>query len=84
MKIFIEAIWPSFRLIGQGISIAGLSIPSMITFLLFWSMNILIIYKGMEAVKNFENWAAPLVLVMAAILLVWAVSKAGGLGPMLS
>jgi NCS1 family nucleobase:cation symporter-1 len=43
----------------------------------------LIIYRGMDAVRVFENWAAPLVLVMAAVLLIWAV-VAGGLGPMLT
>jgi NCS1 family nucleobase:cation symporter-1 len=64
--------------------IFGLSIPSMITFLMFWSLNILIIYKGMGAVKIFENWAAPLVLIMAAFLLIWVVNKAGGLGLMLA
>ena len=57
---------------------------SMITFLVFWSINILIIYKGMETVKVFENWAAPLVLVMATLLMIWVINKAGGLGPILS
>lgn len=37
----------------------------------------------MEAVKKFENWAAPIVLIMAAILLAWLVVKAKGLGSML-
>src|SRR5437899_2167625 len=39
---------------------------------------------GLIAVRIFENWAAPIVLVMAAILLLWAVGTAGGLGPMLA
>jgi NCS1 family nucleobase:cation symporter-1 len=46
-------------------------------------MHVVIIFYGMEAVKKFENWAAPIVLVMAAILLVWLVVKAKGLGSML-
>jgi NCS1 family nucleobase:cation symporter-1 len=62
----------------------GLTIPSMITFLIFWFLNIFIIYRGMTAVKVFENVAAPLVLIMAAILLLYVVIKAGGIGPMLS
>lgn len=37
----------------------------------------------MEAVKKFENWAAPSVLILAGILLVWLVVKAKGLGSML-
>ena len=58
--------------------------PSAFTFLLFWGLNIFIIYRGMNAVRVFENWAAPIVLVFAGALLAWAVSRAGGLGPMLT
>jgi NCS1 family nucleobase:cation symporter-1 len=61
-----------------------LSIPSAITFALFWALNIWIVYRGMNAIRVFENWAAPIVLVLAAALLAWAVSRAGGLGPMLT
>jgi len=59
-------------------------VPSALTFLLFWALNIWIIYRGMNAVRVFENWAAPIVLVLAAWLLVWAVGRAGGVGPLLS
>jgi NCS1 family nucleobase:cation symporter-1 len=84
VKTFLEALWPAYAGLGGGVQILGLSIPSAITFLVFWALNILIIYRGMDAVRVFENWAAPLVLVMAAVLMIWAVSVAGGLGPMLS
>ncbi len=55
-----------------------------ISFLLFWAMNVFIIYRGMDLLRKVENWAAPFVLVMTAILLVWAVRKAHGFGPLLS
>lgn len=84
VKTFLEALWPAYGQLGGGAQILGLSIPSAITFMVFWALNILIIYRGMDAVRVFENWAAPLVLIMAAVLLIWAVSVAGGLGPMLS
>lgn len=83
VKTFVEALWPDFATLGGGAAFLGLSLPSAITFFLFWSLNIVIILVGMNAVRIFENWAAPLVLVMAAALLVWVVSRAGGVGPML-
>jgi nucleobase:cation symporter-1, NCS1 family len=83
VKTFIESIWPGYGTLGGGASLLGLTLPSAITFLLFWALNIFIVYRGMNAVRVFENWAAPLVLVMAAALLWWAVSTAGGMGPML-
>jgi NCS1 family nucleobase:cation symporter-1 len=84
VKTFIEIIWPSYGMTGGATNILGLSIPSMITFLLFWLLNMLIIFLGMEYVKVFENWAAPIVLILAAALLIWVVILAGGLGPILT
>jgi NCS1 family nucleobase:cation symporter-1 len=83
VRTFIAALWPGFDSIGGGAKLFGLAIPSAITFLVFWSLNVAIIYRGMNAVRVFENWAAPIVLVMALALLVWAVAHAHGLGPML-
>jgi NCS1 family nucleobase:cation symporter-1 len=54
-----------------------------IAFALFWLLNILIIYRGMELVRRVERWAAPFVLVMTAVLLVWAIGRADGLGPIM-
>ena len=46
-------------------------------------MNVWIIFKGMDLLRHVENWAAPFVLVMAAVLLGWAIKEAHGLGPLL-
>ncbi|MBI3750400.1 MAG: cytosine permease, partial [Chloroflexi bacterium] len=53
-----------------------------LSFAVFWALNILIIYRGMDAVRRFENWAAPFVLVVAFFLLIWMTSQAGGFGPL--
>ncbi|MFG3505207.1 NCS1 family nucleobase:cation symporter-1 [Streptomyces sp. NPDC047821] len=52
-------------------------------FLLFWALELAIILRGMEALRRFENWAAPFVIVGALVLLVWITVKAGGFGPLL-
>ena len=84
IRTFVEAMWPAYATLGGDTSILGLSLPSALTFLAFWSLNILVIYRGMNAVRVFENWAAPIVLVMAAVLVAWVVSRAHGVGPMLA
>jgi NCS1 family nucleobase:cation symporter-1 len=84
VRAFMDAIWVGFSDLGGGASLLGLTLPSAITFFLFWALNILIIYRGMNAVRVFENWAAPIVLVMAGVLLVWVVDRAGGVGPLLT
>jgi nucleobase:cation symporter-1, NCS1 family len=55
-----------------------------LSFLIFWAMNIAIIYKGMDLLRMVENWAAPFVLVMTAILLTWIIYEAGGVGFLLN
>ena len=72
--------WP--MLLGPGL--AGHTTTEWLSFLLFWGLNIYIIYRGMDLLREVENWAAPFVLVMTAILLWWAVSNANGLGPLLA
>ena len=55
-----------------------------LSFMIFWLLNILIIVRGMDAVRRFENWAAPFVLIVAVLLLVYMVIQAGGLGPIVN
>src|SRR5262245_15543504 len=80
----ITTIWPGWESLGGGFAIVGYPLPHFLAFMIFWALNVWIIFKGMDAVRVFENWAAPLVLVMAAVLLAWVVAKAGGLGPVMS
>jgi nucleobase:cation symporter-1, NCS1 family len=72
--------WPA--LLGAGFQ--GHTTTEWISFLLFWGLNIGIIYKGMDLLRAVENWAAPFVLVMTGVLLAWAVTEADGFGPLLS
>jgi len=52
--------------------------------MLFWGLNIWIVYRGMDLLRKVENWAAPYVLAVTLVLLVWAVRQAHGFGPLLS
>src|SRR6187549_1658946 len=70
------------NLLGPGF--LGHTTTAWISFLFFWGINIFIIYRGMDLLREVENWAAPFVLVMTAVLLGWAVSRADGIGPLLA
>jgi NCS1 family nucleobase:cation symporter-1 len=71
--------WPT--LLGAGFG--GHTTTEWLAFLLFWGLNIAIIYRGMNLLRLVENWAAPFVLVMTALLVTWALREAGGVGPLL-
>jgi NCS1 family nucleobase:cation symporter-1 len=83
LHTFFKSLIPSWPgLLGPGFG--GHTATEWLSFLLFWGINIFIIYRGMDLLRKVENWAAPFVLVMAAVLLVWAIDKANGLGPLLN
>lgn len=83
LQTFFAAIIPGWKdLLGPGFG--GHTTTAWLSFLLFWGINIFIVYRGMDLLRKVENWAAPFVLVMTAVLLVWAIQKADGLGPLLA
>lgn len=53
-------------------------------FLIFWTMNVYFIVKGMESIKWLEALGAPFLLVVGIALLIWAYIQVGGWGPILS
>jgi NCS1 family nucleobase:cation symporter-1 len=83
LHTFLSVVIPGWDgLLGPGFD--GHSATAWISFLLFWGLNVWIVVKGMDLLRHVENWAAPFVLVMAAVLLGWAIRGAHGLGPLLA
>jgi NCS1 family nucleobase:cation symporter-1 len=83
LHTFFRSILPAWHtLLGAGFD--GHTTTEWISFLLFWGLNIWIVYRGMDLLRRVENWAAPFVLVMTAALVWWAVDRANGLGPLLA
>src|SRR5918994_5237518 len=53
---------------------------SFITFFVFWVVQLVIILRGIEGVKIFESYAAPLLIAGGLVLLVWGFIAGGGVG----
>ena len=47
----------------------------VIGFFIFWVLNISVVIRGSESIKILEAWAAPLLLIVAIGLIVWALPK---------
>ncbi|MEZ4445301.1 MAG: NCS1 family nucleobase:cation symporter-1 [Polyangiaceae bacterium] len=75
---------PGIALGGNDLPVLGINGWELACFLFFWAIQVVIIYKGVESIRVLETWAAPFLIVMGLALLIWAVVKAGGFGPMLS
>ena len=83
VQVFFGAFIPGWKL-ALGAGFGGHTTTEWLSFLLFWSLNIWIVYRGMDLLRHVENWAAPYVLIVTIALMVWAVNAAHGLGPLLS
>jgi NCS1 family nucleobase:cation symporter-1 len=55
-----------------------------ICFAIFWLLNMLIIYKGVESIKRLLIFKAIFLPFASLALLAWAIWAANGLGPILS
>ena len=93
LHTFFKALWPAWDTLlggkiggapGGFINFSGATPTEYLSFLLFWAMNIFIVFRGMDLLRKVENWAAPYVLVMTGILVVWAIRQAHGLGSIMS
>lgn len=62
----------------------GLQTGPAILFLLFWALNMYVVYLGVESIRKLLIFKAIFLPVAALALLFWAISAANGLGPVLS
>ena len=74
----------SDALVGPPLPILGIDLAQTVCFLLFWALHLYFIRNGTESIKWLEVLAAPFLLGMALVLLIWAYLAAGGFGEMLS
>jgi nucleobase:cation symporter-1, NCS1 family len=54
-----------------------------ICFFLFWAINMMVIWYGIETIKLLQGIGAPFMLAVGLLLLFWITRKAGGFGPVL-
>ncbi len=67
---------------GEPLPVLGINGLQLGCFLIFWGVQVFIIWRGIDSIKVLETWAAPFLIVMGLALLVWAYLKADGFGPM--
>lgn len=71
----MQILWPPWAAFGAG---------PWVCFFFFWSLNILVILRGIETIKFLEGVGAPFMIAVGLLLLWWVTRKAGGFGPVLS
>jgi len=82
LNLALIAIIPAWKTFGGAFD--GYPGGMWICYLVFWGLNVYIIFKGMDTLRRFQAWAGPFVLLFGIGLLVWMITSAKGLGPILT
>lgn len=79
LNLMLASMIPAWKA-GLAGEMFGYSTATWISFFVFWSLNILVVFKGMELVRKLAVVAAPFVFFMTFLMVIWAVNQANGLG----
>jgi nucleobase:cation symporter-1, NCS1 family len=70
----LKIVWP----------VTSVPATEAVCFLLFWGINMYVVWRGLECIKFLDAFGAPFLIAASALLLWWVNSQAGGFGTMLS
>lgn len=79
----LAVFWPGITKLAA-LPVFGITAAQFACFLVFWGINMWVIYRGIETIRFLLNIKAPLLVALGLLLLWWAWRRAGGFGPMLS
>jgi NCS1 family nucleobase:cation symporter-1 len=85
----LVALFPAYGAMKGTVPFFGLNTHVVISFVLSWLMTVVICYisppwKASPGIKWLNDLASPILILIGIGLLVWAVQKAGGWGPILA
>lgn len=63
----------------QNVHFLGHSALEVVCYAFIWALQLLIVQKGMETVRRFQDWAGPVVWLVMLVLAVGLMYKAGGI-----
>jgi nucleobase:cation symporter-1, NCS1 family len=70
--------------VGAPLPFLGINAGQLLCFFIFWAINVLVIWRGINTIRLLLNIKAPLLIALGLALLWWAYDRAGGFGPMFS
>lgn len=82
LLILIGKIWPGFLMLGGDFTLLGLSLPGLISFLIFWLINVGIGFGAGKVLNKFTAILNPCIYIVFGGMAVWAISLVG-MGPIL-
>lgn len=75
LKVVLVRFFPGLDSLTE-VRILGLDLLGWIAFLILWGIQLLIVRKGMEAVRHFQGLAGPLIWAVMIVLAIWMLWQA--------
>jgi nucleobase:cation symporter-1, NCS1 family len=75
LKVLLLHFFPGLEGLAET-RVFGLDLLGWTAFLMLWAIQMVIVAKGMEAVRHFQGWAGPSIWVVMIALAVWMLSEA--------
>lgn len=82
IAVALAAVFPLLRG-SDKLSILGAGALDFVCFIVFWLINMAIIWRGIGAVRVVLNTQAPILIGFPLVLLAWAIVRAGGISHVL-
>lgn len=84
VTILIGKLWTGYLSLGGNWSFLGLNLSNLLSFLLFWMVNVFFIFAGINSLRRLNKIIFPLVFIVFGGMSVWAIKLAGGITPILN
>ncbi len=79
----LKLFWPAVESFPNVLpDFIGVGLIPFACFLVFWAINIYLMWKGIESIKKLETYCAPFLIACGLALLYWAFTQAHGFGAM--
>jgi NCS1 family nucleobase:cation symporter-1 len=77
VQVLLLKIWTGLGSMTHG-GFLGLAPLGWISFLVIWALQLLLIRRGMETIRRFQDLAGPAIWAVMIALAVWMLVKSGG------
>lgn len=75
VNLLLVRIFPGLDSLNQH-SFLGLSILGWISFLGLWCVQLVVVHRGMESVRKYQNFSGPVIYLVMFALAIWLMVKA--------
>ena len=83
INALLGILWKDWLRLGGSWEFMGYGLPQYLSFALFWLINMYFVWAGTDSIKWLEVLAAPFLILVGVVLLLWALGRGGGLLPIL-